>query len=340
MPGASLTQTGGSGIINSGGTQNPSPFTTVLTGISCALAGVGFTPTSWALGVPTGSATVLSSTTAVAPSFTPDIAGNYEVVAFDASLNVYTLQLIVARVAATTFTGPIQPAHLPASNVATPAVGVALWSDSTTLNAPSVKFTDASTAPLAVARYGTTAARPTTGLYTDYQYFDTTLGIPIWWSGSAWVNSSSATPAADNGQFTVPNASGDITDASVLPGTKILTSDASATKIVSTSSLNRTIPSNSVASLQFTIVGYRTGGGAAGSVGDSASFVRTSTVRNIAGTLTIRDTVDSYSYKDDSAWGSPTVTIDGGTNVAINALGLASANITWTGEVSMLRLTP
>lgn len=36
---------------------------------------------------------------------------------------------------------------------------------------------------------GTTTERPT--LVTDdagYQYFDTTLGKPIWWNGTAWVD--------------------------------------------------------------------------------------------------------------------------------------------------------
>lgn len=36
---------------------------------------------------------------------------------------------------------------------------------------------------------GTTANRPTIGLSANYMYFDTTLGRPIWWTGSAWVNS-------------------------------------------------------------------------------------------------------------------------------------------------------
>lgn len=40
-----------------------------------------------------------------------------------------------------------------------------------------------------VPQGGTTGARP--GSPTLYQvYFDTTLGIPIWWSGSTWVNAS------------------------------------------------------------------------------------------------------------------------------------------------------
>lgn len=37
---------------------------------------------------------------------------------------------------------------------------------------------------------GTTAQRPGTGLNIGQQFFDTTLGIPIWWNGTAWVNAS------------------------------------------------------------------------------------------------------------------------------------------------------
>lgn len=39
---------------------------------------------------------------------------------------------------------------------------------------------------------GTTAARPAVRP-TGYMYFDSTLGIPIWWSGANWVNASGAT---------------------------------------------------------------------------------------------------------------------------------------------------
>ena len=34
---------------------------------------------------------------------------------------------------------------------------------------------------------GTTANRPTTDKINT-QYFDSTLGIPIWWNGTAWIN--------------------------------------------------------------------------------------------------------------------------------------------------------
>jgi hypothetical protein len=30
----------------------------------------------------------------------------------------------------------------------------------------------------------------TVAAFTGQMYFDTTLGIPIWWNGAAWVNSA------------------------------------------------------------------------------------------------------------------------------------------------------
>jgi hypothetical protein len=38
--------------------------------------------------------------------------------------------------------------------------------------------------------YGTTANRPKAPLQTGQQFFDTTLGYPIWWAGTKWVNAS------------------------------------------------------------------------------------------------------------------------------------------------------
>ena len=37
---------------------------------------------------------------------------------------------------------------------------------------------------------GSTGSRPTGTLATGYMFFDTTLGIPIWWNSSTWVNSA------------------------------------------------------------------------------------------------------------------------------------------------------
>ncbi|MEK3987461.1 hypothetical protein MHB77_29450 [Paenibacillus sp. FSL K6-3166] len=41
--------------------------------------------------------------------------------------------------------------------------------------------------------YGTTAIRPTIGLYINKQYFDTTLGKPIWWNGTVWKDAAGTT---------------------------------------------------------------------------------------------------------------------------------------------------
>lgn len=40
---------------------------------------------------------------------------------------------------------------------------------------------------------GTTSNRPTTNLYTGLYYFDTTLGKPIWYNGSGWVDATGTT---------------------------------------------------------------------------------------------------------------------------------------------------
>jgi hypothetical protein len=49
----------------------------------------------------------------------------------------------------------------------------------------------------AIPAYGTTAQRPVTStalpLATGQIYYDTTLGIPIWWNGTVWKNASGTT---------------------------------------------------------------------------------------------------------------------------------------------------
>jgi len=39
---------------------------------------------------------------------------------------------------------------------------------------------------------GTTAQRPTKGLYAGRPYFDSTLGKPIFYSGTGWVDATGA----------------------------------------------------------------------------------------------------------------------------------------------------
>lgn len=44
----------------------------------------------------------------------------------------------------------------------------------------------------ALTMSGTTANRPTSGLWTGRMYFDTTLGLPIWYKTAGWVNAAGA----------------------------------------------------------------------------------------------------------------------------------------------------
>lgn len=46
--------------------------------------------------------------------------------------------------------------------------------------------------PIAVPRYASTG-RPATSLGIGHMIFDTTLGIPLWWAGSVWVDAAGAT---------------------------------------------------------------------------------------------------------------------------------------------------
>lgn len=53
-------------------------------------------------------------------------------------------------------------------------------------------FSDVFDALLSLQSSGATADRPTKGLYPGRPYFDTTLGKPIWYSGSGWVDATGA----------------------------------------------------------------------------------------------------------------------------------------------------
>lgn len=51
-------------------------------------------------------------------------------------------------------------------------------------------FTQAFNILNAATLSGTTADRPTTNLGIGRPYFDTDLGIPIWWDGVSWVDAA------------------------------------------------------------------------------------------------------------------------------------------------------
>lgn len=49
--------------------------------------------------------------------------------------------------------------------------------------------------PFHVRRYGATASRPAISgsAFTGVEYFDTTIGKPVWYSGAAWVDATGTT---------------------------------------------------------------------------------------------------------------------------------------------------
>jgi hypothetical protein len=52
-----------------------------------------------------------------------------------------------------------------------------------------VQFFQRLSTALAPPAQGVTASRPT-GALVGQMYYDTTLGVPIWWKGSFWVNAA------------------------------------------------------------------------------------------------------------------------------------------------------
>lgn len=67
--------------------------------------------------------------------------------------------------------------------------GIILWDED---NGYPVVSKNGEYARITLAQSGLTANRPTVRP-VGFEYFDTTLGIPIWWDGTNWVNASGAT---------------------------------------------------------------------------------------------------------------------------------------------------
>jgi hypothetical protein len=55
-----------------------------------------------------------------------------------------------------------------------------------------------------VPESGTTGQRPVIGLAVGQAYFDTTLGLPIWWDGGKWVDAVGGVPGAFTGRRPPP----------------------------------------------------------------------------------------------------------------------------------------
>jgi hypothetical protein len=56
-----------------------------------------------------------------------------------------------------------------------------------------VQFTTIVSTNITPTNAGTTAQRPVSGLVPGLQFYDTTLGIPIWYNGTVWKNAAGTT---------------------------------------------------------------------------------------------------------------------------------------------------
>lgn len=87
-----------------------------------------------------------------------------------------------------------------------------------------------------ISESGTTSQRPTTNLWVGRPFFDTTLGKPVFWDGSAWVYWLA--PAADSANSSVSVSSA---DASTVTGTATDSSLGAAFGFASAAQFNNAI---------------------------------------------------------------------------------------------------
>ena len=94
-----------------------------------------------------------------------------------------------------------------------------------------------------------------------------------------------------------------------------------------------TVPTvtDTVMILEVKVMGRRTGG-AAGSAGDSATYIRTVRVKNIGGTVSLASLQSDFTSEDQSSFNA-TISVSG-TNAIVQVTGAANNNMTWKSVVT------
>jgi len=98
------------------------------------------------------------------------------------------------------------------------------------------------------------------------------------------------------------------------------------------------VPTDSTLLIESRIVGVRTGG-TAGAAGDTASYVRTATYKNIGGTVTVNKRQSDYTYEDQAGWDVDHAV--SGTNAIVEVKGAANNNVRWhvTSKIQIVKAT-
>lgn len=108
-------------------------------------------------------------------------------------------------------------------------------------------------------------------------------------------------------------------------GNTVNTTDATANVTAQTIA----VPTDKVISIESTIVYRKTGGAGVGTTGDGTTIKLNSSVKNVAGTLTLDTVQNTYTGTTNAIVGvSATYTISG-TNVLVSVTGVLNDNITW-----------
>lgn len=110
--------------------------------------------------------------------------------------------------------------------------------------------------------------------------------------------------------------------------TSYLTAQAQVSTTTATATTLATVATttNTTMMLQVKILGIRTGG-TAGTAGDSATYIRTARIKNIAGTVTIATLQTDFTSEDQFTWNGTIVV--SGTNALVQVTGATNNNVDW-----------
>jgi hypothetical protein len=124
-----------------------------------------------------------------------------------------------------------------------------------------------------------------------------------------------------------------ITDTTASADMKVTMATVNTTNATVTTIATVATTTDTVTLLKAEITGLRTGG-TAGTAGDSATYVRTVRVKNIAGTVTLANLQSDYTSEDQNGFNA-TITVSG-TNALVQVAGTANNNMTWKAVITRI----
>lgn len=134
----------------------------------------------------------------------------------------------------------------------------------------------------------------------------------------------------------ITNTAGNITISSTF-ASLLQTDTVTTTDAVATTLSTITTATDTTMQISVTVIGRRTGGSAAGAVGDAVSQQRTFTVKNVAGVVTLVQIQSDYSFSEQGLVGIQTPVISG-TNVLIQVKGKANATVDWKASDMIIKV--